>query len=74
MTTLDDGVVRLREWTSDDGDWYAEVVTQDELIQRFTTEPPALTGDEVRAAITDLATRDDAVARWATAFNRTAPQ
>ncbi|MEV0581708.1 GNAT family N-acetyltransferase [Nonomuraea sp. NPDC050310] len=47
---LDDGVIRLREWTDEDAAWYAETV-RDPLIQRFTTDPPTLTAAEVQAAI-----------------------
>lgn len=60
MTMLDDSLVCLREWTLDDGDWYAEMASTDPEIQRFTVESPTVTGDEVRAAIAALAGRDDA--------------
>ena len=54
MTPGSDGVVRLREWTFDDAEWYAETAAHDELIQRFTVESPTLTSAEVRDAIEDL--------------------
>jgi predicted ATPase/class 3 adenylate cyclase/RimJ/RimL family protein N-acetyltransferase len=52
---LDDGVVRLREWADDDSAWYAGSV-RDPLIQRFTTESPALDAGQVLAAIVRLRT------------------
>jgi RimJ/RimL family protein N-acetyltransferase len=51
---LTDGVVRLREWAAGDAEWYA-ATAQDALIQRFTSEPPTLTAEQVRMAITGLA-------------------
>ncbi len=56
---LDDGVVRLREWADDDSAWYAESV-RDPLIQRFTTESPALNAGQVLVAIGRLRAADDA--------------
>lgn len=56
---LNDGVVRLREWAEDDSPWYAESV-RDPLIQRFTTESPALDAGQVVAAIVRLRAADDA--------------
>jgi [ribosomal protein S5]-alanine N-acetyltransferase len=56
---LDDGVIRLREWADDDSGWYAERV-RDPLIQRFTTESPALTAGQVHAAIAGLRAASDA--------------
>jgi len=56
---LDDGVVRLREWADDDSAWYADSV-RDPLIQRFTTESPALDAGQVRAAIGRLRAAGDA--------------
>lgn len=50
---LDDGVVRLREWADDDAAWYADSV-RDPLIQRFTTESPALEAGQVLTAISRL--------------------
>jgi RimJ/RimL family protein N-acetyltransferase len=47
---IDDGVVRLREWADDDAAWYAASV-RDPVIQRFTTESPALEAAQVLAAI-----------------------
>jgi ribosomal-protein-alanine N-acetyltransferase len=61
MTTLDDGDIRLRPWTDEDAEWYAATASTDEQIQRFTTESPNVTADEVRAAIHKLERRDDAV-------------
>jgi RimJ/RimL family protein N-acetyltransferase len=54
---LDDGVVRLREWADDDAAWYAGSV-RDPLIQRFTTESPALDAEQVLAAIGKLRVSD----------------
>lgn len=48
-----DGVVALRVWDPDDAQWYAESV-QDPDIQRFTSDPPTLTADDVRRAIIAL--------------------
>jgi [ribosomal protein S5]-alanine N-acetyltransferase len=56
---LEDGVVRLREWADEDSAWYAESVL-DPLIQRFTTESPALDAGLVLAAITGLRVASDA--------------
>jgi [ribosomal protein S5]-alanine N-acetyltransferase len=47
---LGDEVVQLREWADDDAAWYADSV-RDPLIQQFTTESPALTAEDVLAAI-----------------------
>ncbi|SNY71226.1 GNAT family N-acetyltransferase [Paractinoplanes atraurantiacus] len=47
----DDGVVALRPWSVDDAEWYAAAVSGDELIQRFTSEPPVVSADAVRAAV-----------------------
>jgi [ribosomal protein S5]-alanine N-acetyltransferase len=44
-----DGLVWLREWADDDAAWYAESV-RDPLIQRFTTDSPTLTAEQVLAA------------------------
>ncbi len=44
----------LRPWAVDDAEWYAATVTGDQLIQRFTSESPTVTVDEVRAAIAEL--------------------
>ena len=56
---LDDGVVRLREWADEDSAWYAGSV-RDPLIQRFTTESPALDAALVLAAIAGLRVAGDA--------------
>ena len=48
--------VVLRPWTVDDAEWYAMTVTGDPLIQRFTSESPTVTVEEVRAAIAELLT------------------
>jgi RimJ/RimL family protein N-acetyltransferase len=47
---LSDGVVRLCAWTDDDAAWYADTA-RDPLIQRFTSDSPTLTAEQVRAAI-----------------------
>ena len=52
-TVCTDGVVALREWHPEDAQWYADSV-RDSDIQRFTTDPPTLTADEVRTAIIAL--------------------
>ena len=52
-------MVRLREWADEDSAWYAESV-RDPLIQRFTTESPALDAGLVRAAIAGLRVSGDA--------------
>jgi RimJ/RimL family protein N-acetyltransferase len=56
---LEDGVVRLREWADEDSAWYADSV-RDPLIQRFTTESPALDAELVLAAIARLRAASDA--------------
>jgi ribosomal-protein-alanine N-acetyltransferase len=48
---LSDEAVTLRPWNVDDADWYAGTVVDDELIQRFTAEPPTVTPEDVRSAI-----------------------
>ncbi|GAB2812829.1 GNAT family N-acetyltransferase [Lentzea nigeriaca] len=45
--------MRLREWTVDDAAWYAEA-TRDPEVQRYTTDPPTITADQVAAAIAGL--------------------
>jgi RimJ/RimL family protein N-acetyltransferase len=57
---LTDGVVLLRQWRAAGADWYADTV-RDPIIQRYTSEPPTLTADQVGAAIADLADQADAV-------------
>ena len=57
---LADALVRLRGWALSDAEWYADTAAHDELIQRFTSEPPRLTLEQVRAAFVGLAGRDDA--------------
>lgn len=52
-TVCTDGVVALRAWEPEDAQWYADSV-RDADIQRFTTDPPTLTADEVRTAIIAL--------------------
>ena len=52
-------MVRLREWADEDSAWYAESV-RDPLIQRFTTESPALDAGLVLAAIAGLRVANDA--------------
>ncbi len=51
---LSDGVVLLRAWRVDDAEWYASTVANDDLIQRFTSESPTVTHEEVRTAIVEL--------------------
>jgi [ribosomal protein S5]-alanine N-acetyltransferase len=53
-------VVLLRQWRAADADWYADTI-RDPVIQRYTSEPPILTADQVGAAIADLADQADAV-------------
>ncbi|MGW6443088.1 GNAT family N-acetyltransferase [Lentzea sp. NPDC055074] len=45
--------MRLREWTVADAGWYAEA-TRDPEVQRFTTDPPTITEEQVAAAIEAL--------------------
>ena len=45
--------MRLRAWTEADAAWYAEA-TRDPEVQRFTTDPPTITADQVAAAIAAL--------------------
>ena len=52
-------MVRLREWAEEDSAWYADSV-RDPLIQRFTTESPALDAGLVLAAIARLRVAGDA--------------
>lgn len=59
---MTDGVIRLRAWQPADAEWYADAVTGDETIQRYTSEPATLTADDVRQALTDLAERWNAPA------------
>jgi hypothetical protein len=47
---LSDGLVVLRDWNADDAGWYAAAV-RDPEIQRFTSEPGALTARQVRTAM-----------------------
>lgn len=53
---MEHGDVVLRSWTVDDAERYAATVTGDQLIQRFTSESPTVTVDEVHAAIVELLT------------------
>lgn len=48
-----DGVVLLRPWRDEDAEWYAEAV-RDPEIQRYTSEPAALTAEEVRTSFSGL--------------------
>ncbi|MDX3661610.1 GNAT family protein [Streptomyces sp. ID05-26A] len=45
--------MRLREWTTEDASWYAET-TRDPEVQRYTTDPPTITAEQVAAAIEAL--------------------
>ena len=58
---LSDDVVTLRSWTPADAAWYA-ACTKDPEVQRFTTDPPTLTTEDVAAAITALAEHPQRVA------------
>jgi RimJ/RimL family protein N-acetyltransferase len=60
---LADDVIRLRPWQLTDAEWYADAA-MDPLIQRFTSEPPALTADDVRRAIAGLAERTGSTASF----------
>jgi ribosomal-protein-alanine N-acetyltransferase len=51
---LSDGVIRLRPWDVADAAWYAETASHDAQIQRFTSESPDTTEDQVREAILAL--------------------
>jgi [ribosomal protein S5]-alanine N-acetyltransferase len=57
---LSDGLVVLRDWSADDAGWYAAAV-RDPQIQRFTSEPAALSARRVRTAIAGLRGRPDQV-------------
>jgi [ribosomal protein S5]-alanine N-acetyltransferase len=46
-------MVVLRRWRPEDAEWYA-ASTKDADIRRWTTEPPDLTAERVRAAIAAL--------------------
>jgi RimJ/RimL family protein N-acetyltransferase len=56
--TVTDGAVRLRLWELTDADWYATTAL-DPLIQRFTSEPPTLTAEQVRSALREQIERED---------------
>lgn len=45
--------MKLREWTVEDAAWYAET-TRDPEVQRYTTDPPTITADQVARAIEGL--------------------
>jgi len=45
--------VRLREWTTADAAWYAGT-TRDPEVQRYTTDPPTITTEQVARAIEAL--------------------
>jgi ribosomal-protein-alanine N-acetyltransferase len=45
--------MRLREWRVEDAAWYAET-TRDPEVQRYTTDPPTITEDQVARAIAGL--------------------
>lgn len=47
--------MRLREWTVEDATWYAEA-TKDAEVQRYTTDPPTITAEQVAEAIKGLST------------------
>jgi [ribosomal protein S5]-alanine N-acetyltransferase len=50
--------VTLRRWSESDAEWYA-ASTRDPDIQRFTTESPDLTAEQVRTAIRALLAGSD---------------
>jgi [ribosomal protein S5]-alanine N-acetyltransferase len=52
---LGDEAVRLRDWADEDAAWYADTV-RDPLIQRFATDSPALTAEDVVTAIRRMRT------------------
>jgi hypothetical protein len=64
---LTDGLVTLRTWCVDDAEWYAETVVNDELIQRFTTESPAVSGAGTDGTCRPLSARVDNLASCAVA-------
>ncbi|MFI6094681.1 GNAT family N-acetyltransferase [Lentzea sp. NPDC051213] len=45
--------MKLRPWTVADAAWYAET-TRDPEVQRYTTDPPTITTEQVAAAIEAL--------------------
>lgn len=47
---MTDGPARLRDWSPDDGAWYAAQLS-DPDIQRFTTEQPTTTAADFQAAL-----------------------
>lgn len=51
--------MRLREWTTADAAWYAGT-TRDPEVQRYTTDPPTITAEQVARAIESR--RDDPAA------------
>jgi [ribosomal protein S5]-alanine N-acetyltransferase len=55
---LSDGVVTLRPWRDADAEWYAEAVSDPEIL-RFTAEPEGLTAEQVRAGFAAAAARPD---------------
>jgi RimJ/RimL family protein N-acetyltransferase len=60
---LADDVIRLRPWQLTDAEWYADAA-MDPMIQRFTSEPPALTAEDVRDAIAGLAEKTTSTASF----------
>lgn len=50
---LRDDVVTLRPWEREDASWYVACI-RDSEVQRFTTDPPTLTAEDVVAAIDAL--------------------
>lgn len=55
---LQDGSIRLRPWTAEDAPWYARSA-RDAQIQRFTSDPPTLTAEQVADAIAALGGNPD---------------
>lgn len=58
---LRDEVVTLRSWEGEDAPWYVACV-RDPEVQRFTTDPPTLTAEDVATAIAALVGHPERVA------------
>lgn len=58
MFIMASGTACLREWSPEDGAWYAAQLS-DEAIQRFTTEQASTTAQDFRAALERLNSRSD---------------
>jgi [ribosomal protein S5]-alanine N-acetyltransferase len=55
---MNDRPAMLRDWSPDDGAWYAAQLA-DPQIQRFTSERPSTTADDFRRALARLRSRAD---------------